>query len=337
MNTFVVETSNLTKKFGDLVAVDHINLKIRRGEIFGLLGPNGAGKTTTIHMLATILKPTSGTAFVMGHNILKEAGKIRQKIGIVFQDTTIDRNLTGFENMWVYGRLYGLSGGVLKEKIERLLRFVELDKWRDVAIRKYSGGMVRRLEIARSLLHEPEVLFLDEPTLGLDPHTRVHIWDYIKRIAREQNITILLTTHYLEEADMLCERVAIIDYGKIKAIGSPEELKEMISGDIVYIKIKKKDPVLIKKFTSLIENLVGRQPRFTNGTLIINVSDAPSTIPRIFELANSVGVVISELRYSRPSLNDVFIKLTGRSLRDESGSWMNMMQMRMMMRRRRMR
>ena len=331
----IIEMRNLTKKFGDLVAVDHINVSIREGEIFGLLGPNGAGKTTTIHMLATILRPTEGTAIVAGYDIRKDPQKVRKKIGIVFQETTIDRNLTGFENMWVYGRLYGLSGSVLRDKIMELLRYVELEQWKDVPVKKYSGGMIRRLEIARSLLNEPEILFLDEPTLGLDPQTRVHIWDYIKEIKKRENITILLTTHYLEEADMLCERLAIIDHGKIIAMDSPDKLKEMVSGDTIYIKVKK-NGMSIRRFISTIENSLGGNPKIVNKfTIMINVPDAPSAIPKIFEIANRTSVSISELKYNRPSLNDVFIKLTGRSLRDEMGSWMNIMRMRMMAKMRR--
>ena len=333
----VIETFGLTKKFGDLVAVDHINIKIREGEIFGLLGPNGAGKTTTIHMLATILRPTEGTAVVAGYDIRKDPQKIRERIGIVFQETTIDRNLTGFENMWIYGRLYGLSGGVLRDKIMELLRYVELGRWKDVPIKKYSGGMIRRLEIARGLLNEPEILFLDEPTLGLDPQTRVHIWDYIKKIKKERDITILLTTHYLEEADMLCDRLAIIDYGKIIALDRPEKLKEMVSGDIIYIKLKK-DAMPIREFIFAIEKNLGGNPKVIEGpAIMINVPDAPSAIPKIFEIANQMGIVISELKYNHPSLNDVFIKLTGRSIREEMGSWMNIMRIRMMARMRRRR
>ncbi|MCR8433558.1 MAG: ATP-binding cassette domain-containing protein [Crenarchaeota archaeon] len=220
-----IKTFNLTKRFGNLVAVDHINIEIAQGEIFGLLGPNGAGKTTTIHMLATILKPTEGTALVGGYDVIRESKAVREKIGIVFQDVTVDRNLTGYENLWVYGKLYGLAGGVLKERIFDALKFMGLEKWKDVPVRKYSGGMIRRLEIARSLLNEPEILFLDEPTLGLDPHTRAYTWEFIRRIKKEKDVTILLTTHYLEEADALCDRIAIIDFGKIIAIGTPDELK----------------------------------------------------------------------------------------------------------------
>lgn len=324
-----IKTLNLTKKFGELVAVNKLNLEINHGEIFGLLGPNGAGKTTTIHMLATILRPTEGTALVGGYDILKEPAKVRETIGIVFQDISVDRNLTGYENMVIYGRLYGLSGSALKDRIEELLRFVGLYEWKDVSVRKYSGGMIRRLEIARSLLHEPEILFLDEPTLGLDPHTRVNMWDYIRRIQHEKNITILLTTHYLEEADALCDRIAIIDHGNIIALGTPDELKSRVSGDVVYLKIREGNRAKIECFLSAVRDALNAEVKFVEkGTLMLTLNNAPQAIPKIFELANEITLGISELKYVRPSLNDVFIKLTGRSIRDSSGSWKEVMKMR---------
>ncbi len=324
-----METRGLTKKFGDLVAVDHIDIAIRRGEIFGLLGPNGAGKTTTIHMLSTILRPTEGTALVGGFDIVEEPGKVREIIGIVFQDVTIDRNLTGFQNMWVYGRLYGLSGAVLREKIIEALRFVGLEEWKDVSIRKYSGGMIRRLEIARSIIHEPEILFLDEPTLGLDPHTRVNVWEYIKRIRRERNITILMTTHYLEEADMLCDRLAIIDHGKIIAMGTPEELKSRISGDVIRIEIGDSAGPLAGRFIREITSALNCNARMLDRSrIVINVPDAPHIIPQIFDIATRLNITIKELTYSHPSLNDVFIRLTGRGIREAGGSWVEMMRLR---------
>ena len=324
-----IKTIDLTKKFGKLVAVDHINMEIRKGEIFGLLGPNGAGKTTTIHMLATILKPTEGTAIVGGYDILREPKEVRKIIGIVFQDTTVDRNLTGFENMWVYGKLYGLSGSVLRDRILELLRFVELEDWKDVTLRKYSGGMIRRLEIARSLLNEPDILFLDEPTLGLDPHTRVHIWDYIRRIQKERNITILLTTHYLEEADALCDRLAIIDFGKIIAMGTPDELKSKISGDSIYLKVDRPDREKLHRFIGRVSGELNTQPKLlSDSRIMIAVLNAPIAIPKLFEVASECGVAILELTYSRPTLNDVFIKLTGRSIRDISGSALDFIRLR---------
>jgi len=280
-------------------------------------------------MLATILKPTEGTAFVGGYDILSESEKVRRIIGIVFQDTTVDRNLTGFENLWVYGKLYGLSGSYLKDRIVELLRFVELERWKDVPLRKYSGGMIRRLEIARSMLNEPEILFLDEPTLGLDPQTRVHIWEYIRRIREEKDITILLTTHYLEEADVLCDGLAIIDYGKIIAIGSPNELKSKVSGDTIYLKIAHEDGRKIDFFMrSIAENLNAKPQLLRDSRVMIVVPNAPQIIPQIFRIASETEITIKELTYSRPSLNEVFIKLTGRSIRDESGSIMQLMRLR---------
>lgn len=322
-------THNLTKKYGELVAVDHINLEIKSGEIFGLLGPNGAGKTTTIHMLSTILKPSEGTAVVAGYDIRKNPKEVRKRIGIVFQDMTIDRNLTAYENMWISGKLYGLSGIALNNSILELLDYVGLKDWKDVEVKKYSGGMIRRLEIARSLLHHPEILFLDEPTLGLDPQTRVHIWEYIRRIQKEKKITILLTTHYLEEADALCERLAIIDYGKIVAIGTPDELKSRISGDTIYLRVDGAHIDGIKRLVNRISEVLGVEPRIlADRRLMLIVPNAPQVIPKIFQIASKVGVSIRELTYSRPSLNDVFIRLTGHSIRDSLGSFVDLMRLR---------
>jgi len=330
-------TQSLTKKFNGFLAVDHINFEVKSGEIFGLLGPNGAGKTTTINMLITLLEPTEGTAYVSGFDIRKEPDKIRERIGVVFQDMTIDRNLTGYENMWLHGKLYNIPEKELKRKIKELLEFVELEKWTNVELRKYSGGMIRRLEIARGLLHTPEILFLDEPTLGLDPQTRVHIWDYIKRTKEEQDMTIFLTTHYMDEAEKLCDRIAIIDHGKIIAIGTPEQLKNMIGGDIIYITISKENHG-VKSFIEAINSGISEKIKIVNtNTLAITVENAPEKIPLIFEVARSNGVKILEIKYSRPTLDDVFLQLTGRKLREEEGSFTDFVRRVMFMRRRRMR
>ncbi len=320
---FAIITKDLTKKFGSLTAVDRINIKIRKGEIFGLLGPNGAGKTTTIHMLATILKPSYGTAIVAGHDILKEPNKVREKIGIVFQDMTIDRHLTGYENMWIHGRLYGLRGHELHERIKELLEFVGLWEWKDIEVRKYSGGMIRRLEIARSLLHHPEILFLDEPTLGLDPQTRVHVWDYIMQIRKEKNMTILLTTHYMDEAEKLCDHVAIIDHGKIIAEGTPNELKTIVGNDVICIKVRcspDKIQIFVEKLEATLDSTF---VRFAMGRITLGVKNAPQVIPVIFEIARRMNIRILRLEYSRPTLDDVFLKLTGRRIREEFGSWVD--------------
>ena len=233
-----IETSELTRRFNGLVAVDKLNISVERGEVFGLLGPNGAGKTTTISMLCTILKPTSGSARVNGFDIVKQDTQVRKSIGIVFQDPSIDDRLTGRENLYMHANLYGVPPGEQKSRIDRVLKLVELEGRADDLLRTYSGGMRRRLEIARGLIHYPKVLFLDEPTIGLDPQTREHIWSYIEDLRRAHEITMILTTHYMEEADRLSDRIAIMDYGKIVASDTPAKLKDTLEGDVITIKTK---------------------------------------------------------------------------------------------------
>ncbi len=228
-----IHVENLTKRFDDLVAVDNISFEIAQGEIFGLLGPNGAGKTTTISMLATMLRPTSGSATVNGMDIERDQDGVRNSIGIVFQDQSLDEELTAYENMDFHGRLYRIPSETRHQRIGELLDLVGLSDRKDDIVKTFSGGMRRRLEIARGLLHHPSVLFLDEPTLGLDPQTRNLLWEYIANLAEEKGITIILTTHYMEEADRLCNRVAIIDHGKIVALDTPDNLKNAIGGDVV--------------------------------------------------------------------------------------------------------
>src|SRR5450756_19096 len=232
-----IETKDLVKRFEDVEAVKGINLEIEEGELFGLLGPNGAGKTTTISMLCTIVRPTSGSATIYGHDVRKESDTVRGLIGIVFQDPSLDDNLTGRENLDFHGRLYKVPRGEIAGRINDLLELVELSDKADVIVKKYSGGMKRRLEIARGLLHHPKVLFLDEPTLGLDPQTRRHIWEYIGRLNREKQITMILTTHYMDEADQLCDRIAIVDHGKIVAMDTPDNLKHDVGGDVVIMTV----------------------------------------------------------------------------------------------------
>ncbi len=231
-----IETFNLTKKFTTVNVVDNLNLKIEQGEVFGLLGPNGAGKTTTLMMLTTLIQPTEGTALVNGYDIKKEAGKVRKSIGIVFQDPSSDDILTGYENLKLHAMLYDIPNGIVESKISEVLKLVDLEDRKKDLVKNYSGGMRRRLEIARGLMHQPTVLFLDEPTLGLDPQAREHVWEYIRRLASEKKVTIVLTTHYMEEADLLCNRIAIIDKGKVVALDTPGNLKKIIGGDIIRIK-----------------------------------------------------------------------------------------------------
>ncbi|MEZ0346372.1 MAG: ATP-binding cassette domain-containing protein [Infirmifilum sp.] len=307
-----IVVEDLVKKFKDVTAVDHISFKVRSGEIYGLLGPNGAGKTTTIHIITTLLKPTSGRVTVAGFDVVKQPGLVRKRIGIVFQDPSLDNQLTAYDNMYIHGKLYGLSGEELKRRINELLDFVELKPYANKLVRYFSGGMRRRLEIARSLLHEPEILFLDEPTIGLDPQTRVKIWDYITAIKKEHGMTILLTTHYMDEADQLCERIAIMDHGKIKAEGTPEQLKSMLGSEIVYLRLDggfEATPCIEADF---IDNCTP----VSRDTVQLVVKNASTAMPRIFELASSRGLKIVEVTYKRPTLNEVFIYLTGRELRD---------------------
>ncbi|NJE41781.1 ATP-binding cassette domain-containing protein [Thermococcus sp. GR6] len=310
-----IEVENLVKKYGDFEAVKGISFNVKRGEIFAFLGPNGAGKTTTVHVLTTLLKPTAGNAIVAGHDVVKESIEVRKKIGIVFQDPSLDRELTAYENMFIHGRIYGLSGNELKEKIETLLKFVELWDFKDRPVKFFSGGMQRRLEIARSLLHEPEVLFLDEPTIGLDPQTRAHIWEYIKAMKEEHNMTIFLTTHYMDEAEQLADRIAIMDHGKIIAEGTAEELKKLVGNDIIYLKLESPKESLKCIKAGFIKGC----KLLPDGRVRLDVENASEALPRLFELARESGVKILEVTYHRPTLNDVFLHLTGREIRDEGG------------------
>lgn len=313
--TPAIHVEGLTKAFGDLVAVDGISFSIARGEIFGLLGPNGAGKTTTISMLSTMQRPTAGTATVDGHDIAADEDNVRKSIGIVFQDQSLDEDLTAYENMDFHGRLYRISGDVRRERIQRLLNLVGLEDRKDDLVKTYSGGMRRRLEIARGLLHEPNVLFLDEPTLGLDPQTRNHLWEYIARLNDEKGITIILTTHYMEEADRLCDRIAIIDHGTIIALGTTEDLKASIGGDVVTI--ASPDPDAIADL--LTAPWVSGTERH-DGAVTIRLQDADRHIPGIVTDLVRSGITITSLSVRKPTLEDVFLHYTGRMIREEEAS-----------------
>lgn len=310
-----IHVRNLTKSFDGLVAVDGISFTIESGEIFGLLGPNGAGKTTTISMLSTMLKPTSGTATINGHDIVTGEDDVRKSIGIVFQDQSLDEELTAYENMDFHGRLYRIGGEGRRRRIGELLALVGLDDRKDDLVKTYSGGMRRRLEIARGLLHEPKVLFLDEPTLGLDPQTRNHLWEYIARLNDEKGITIILTTHYMEEADRLCDRVAIIDRGTIVALDTAENLKASIGGDVVTI--TSPDPgaiagLLTAPWVSGIER--------HDGSVMVRLQDADRHIPAIVTAIHQSGIGITSLSVRKPTLEDVFLHYTGRTIREEEAS-----------------
>jgi ABC-2 type transport system ATP-binding protein len=306
---FAVETENLTKKYGDLLAVDRLNLQISEGEIFGLLGPNGAGKTTTLSMLATLLKPTTGTARVNSYDIISQPSEVRQSIGIVFQDPSSDDILTGWENLYLHSLMYGVPKEERKKRIDYVLGLVDLkDRSRDI-VKKYSGGMRRRLELARGLLHNPRILFLDEPTLGLDPQTREHIWEYIEDLVKTERVTIIITTHYMEEADRLCNRIAIIDHGRVVALDSPSNLKSKMGGEV--IKLQTRSPTLdqIKELDYITS--VTR----TDKAVVLTVKNANAHLQ---EILGKVGQVESvEIR--TPTLNDVFLHYTGREIREEAG------------------
>jgi ABC-2 type transport system ATP-binding protein len=309
----IIETDNLTKVYEKLTAVDSLNLDIGEGEVFGLLGPNGAGKTTTLFMLTTLYPPTSGTARVNGLDIIKRPDEVRKSIGIVFQTPSSDELLTGYENLKLHGWLYGMPSGLREERIKEVLALVDLADRKDDQVKKYSGGMRRRLELARGLMHRPKVLFLDEPTIGLDPQSRETIWGYIKELARKEKMTIVLTTHYMDEADRLCDRLAIIDRGKIVVKGTPKELKKALGGDIIRLKAEGID---VKAFDGL--DYV-KKVNNCDGEVCLTMEDANRHLQEILNLAGKVDSV--EVR--PPTLDDVFLHYTGRAIRDDSpeGSW----------------
>lgn len=311
----IIETNDLTRRFNGLVAVDKLNITVEHNEVFGLLGPNGAGKTTTISMLCTIIRPSSGTASVNGFDIVKQAGQVRKSIGIVFQDPSVDDRLTGRENLYMHANLYGVPSSEQKTRIDKVLKLVELEDRADHILRTYSGGMRRRLEIARGLIHYPKVLFLDEPTLGLDPQTREHIWAYIKELRETQDITMVLTTHYMEEADKLSDRIAIMDYGKIVALNTPSELKETLEGDVITVKVKETE----KLAAALTENVKILKTSIVGGTLEIAVRGGKALLPRIVETAAENNIFVESVSLREPNLEDVFLHYTGRAIRPESG------------------
>lgn len=323
IENYSIEVRNLTKKFDDFTAVDNISFSINSGEVFGLLGPNGAGKTTIIAMLSTILKPTSGSASVNNFDILKNEGDVRKSIGIVFQDQSLDEELTAYENMDFHGRLYRIPKKIRQKKSIELLKLVELETKKNNLVKTFSGGMRRRLEIARGLLHEPKVLFLDEPTLGLDPQTRNRLWEYIEKLNNEKGITIILTTHYMEEADILCNRVAIIDKGKIIALDTSEKLKEEIGGDVITIKSSERDRLHAKINT--LSWVKSAEPH--DDSVTISLQNAEKHVVDIVNLASSNGIAIDSISIHKPTLEDVFLHFTGRTMREEESSTKDKMRM----------
>lgn len=316
---YAIETSAITKRFEEITAVNKISISVKPAELFGLLGPNGAGKTTLISMLSTMIEPSEGSAFVWGHDVVKEADKVRQNIGVVFQDTTLDDRLTGRENLDLHGRLYGLDRKTRKNRIEDVLSLVELNDRADAIVKTYSGGMTRRLEIARGLMHHPHVLFLDEPTLGLDPQTRLHIWEYINKLNKEEGVTILLTTHYMDEADKLCDRIAIIDNGEIAALDTPHALKNMLGGDVITLELG--DPGGVDKLCgSFLKDGFANIVTKKQNEVFITVNNGERQIPHVLALASQAGVPILSVSLRKPTLDDVFIHYTGRAIRDKEVS-----------------
>ena len=310
----VIETRNLTKAYNSFKAVDDLNITVDSGEIFGLLGPNGAGKTTVISMLCTILKPTSGTAIINGFDIIKEPHKVRKSIGIVFQDPSIDDRLTGRENLYIHANMYGVPASEQKERIDRILKLIELEERADDLMRTYSGGMRRRLELGRGLIHYPKVLFLDEPTVGLDPQTRDHIWKYILELKKAHDITVVLTTHYMDEADRLSDRIGIMDHGKIVILDTPPKLKDTLEGDVVVIRTSKVD-----ELSELVTKGLGlNSKQIVDGALEITVRNGKNVMPRIMELATQNSIYVESLLLREPNLEDVFLHYTGRNIREDT-------------------
>ena len=307
----IIKVENLIKRFGNITAVNDISFEVKEGTIFGFLGPNGAGKTTTINILCTLLSPTSGKASIAGHDCMKEPSEVRKAIGIVFQDTTLDKDLTAYENLIFHAYLYNVAKGEMKQRVDDALRFVDLYERKNDLVKKFSGGMKRRLEVARGLIHRPRVLFLDEPTLGLDPQSRTKLWEFISELPEKHNVTIFMTTHYMEEAEV-CDRIAIIDNGKIISMGSPDELKKAVGGDVIYIRTT--DNTSAKKE---IEKLFKFEVSEKDSELYMTCAMGDTCIP---EVIRTIGEKVLSVRLQRPTLNDVFLKLTGKTIREEDAS-----------------
>ena len=307
----IISVESLVKKFGAITAVNDISFSVEEGMIFGFLGPNGAGKTTTISILCTLLSPTSGRAYIAGHDCMKEPEEVRKAIGIVFQDTTLDKDLTAYENLIFHAYLYNVGKDVMKDRVDSALRFVDLYERKDDLVKKFSGGMKRRLEVARGLIHRPRVLFLDEPTLGLDPQSRANLWEFIAELPKQHGVTIFMTTHYMEEAEV-CDRIAIIDNGKIISIGTPDELKSTIGGDVVSITTTDNDGARAQ-----IEKLFHMSVSEKENVLYMTCSSGETCIP---DLIRTLGESVLSVRIQRPTLNDVFLKLTGKTIREEEAS-----------------
>ncbi|MBE3111589.1 MAG: ATP-binding cassette domain-containing protein [Acidobacteria bacterium] len=313
-----IEVSDLRKNFGPLAAVDGVSFEVEEGEVFGFLGPNGAGKTTTINILCTLLSPTSGHATVAGYDVKTQRNAVRQSIGLVFQDPSLDDQLTAMENLRFHSYVYNVPGDERAGRIEEVLRVVELWERRDAIVRTFSGGMKRRLEIARGLIHRPRVLFLDEPTIGLDPQTREHIWSYILQLQRAHRITIFMTTHYMEEAEH-CQRIGIIDRGRLVALDTPDALKRMVGADIVTLRTTDNERAMVE-----IEERYGLKAQSQDGRLRLEVPNGAEFIPKV---VSELGVPVESVDLHRPTLDDVFMRLTGHVIREDEADPLAFMRM----------
>ena len=313
-----IDVNSLTKKFGSFKAVDNISFTVEEGEIFGFLGPNGAGKSTTMMVLTTLLKPTSGHALVGGYNVVSEAKKVREKIGYVQQEISVDEFLTGRENLYLHARINQIPNNLIKSRIDDVLELVELGEKQDKAALTYSGGMRKRLDIANGLLSRPSVLFLDEPTVGLDIQTRRKIWQYIRKIRKEFGMTIFISTHYMEEADNLCDRIGIIDFGKIQIIDTPKSMKSAIGNEIISFNLidgKASQDILIDQINKIefVKEVKNKQ-----GLITVFSTKSNEVIPKIFQASTNLEMRINSLTLKQPTLDDVFISYTGHDLRDET-------------------
>ena len=307
----IIEVRDLSHSFGDVVAVDSVSFTVRRGEIFSFLGPNGAGKSTTINVLTTLLPVQKGEVRIAGHDVSTEPGQVRKAIGIVFQEETLDRDLTVWEILEFHGRLYSMPRDERRARIDEMIRLVELEKKRDVLIKHLSGGMKRRLEIARGLMTRPEVLYLDEPTLGLDPQSRLRVWDYIRQVNRE-GTTIFLTTHYMDEADSLSDRISIIDHGRIIVSGTSDELKNALGEDMIYLETD--DDVKTTGILRSLPEVKDVKPSFRGLSVTLN-NEGTKTLPAILDRLKEGGIVIRSANLKKPTLDDVFVHFTGREIR----------------------
>ena len=317
---YSIETKSLVKEFGNIRAIDDISFQVEEGEIFGFLGPNGAGKSTTMMILTTLLKPTSGQALVSGFDVTTQAKQVRQNIGYVQQETAVDEFLTGRENLLFQAKLNRIPNDQISKRIDEILELIELTEKQNDAVITYSGGMRKRLDIAGGLLHMPKVLFLDEPTVGLDIQTRRKIWEYISRIHKEFNMSIFVSTHYMEEADNLCSRVGIIDHGKIQAIDTPQNMKDALGKEVINFSLddnSAKEQLVSKlKNIELVSDITTSDEKIT-----VFASKGTEVIPQIFQISSELKMKINSISLTQPTLDDVFISYTGHDLRDESGNY----------------